>query len=183
MNKVIKNCLVTRSDALVLKEYCVDASSDLYKIYKSFNVSVNLQATSVYAMYAGVVSMLCKNSNNTHDVIMLLNSNQAIKYGDLKEVHVKVNQFVDVSTYLGEANKYVKIEYMSTFVKSPYLFRVGDIVMYKDDPMKILDPSSNEIRNESQQYSESGLQGFVDKYDGGYQSSFQFMLSNNRGDD
>ena len=183
MGKVIKNCLITRSDASVMKEYCVDTSDPLYKVYKGFNTSVNLEATSVYSMYSGVVSMVCGDPKSGYEVSVLLNANQAIKYGNLKSVDVQENQQVDVTSKIGEAKRYVKIEYMTTFTRSKFNYRVGTVMMYKDDPMKILDASSTEIQNSSMQYSESGLQGVYDKYDGGLNPSMVFMLSNNKGDD
>lgn len=182
MSKVIKNCLITRSDASVLKEYCVDTSNPLYKQYKGFNTSVNLETTSVYSMYSGVVSMVCGNSKLGYEVSVLLNSNQAIKYGNLKSIEVHENQFVDVSCKIGEARKFVKVEYMNTYLRSNFNYRVGSVMMYKDDPMKILYPESTQIENQSIQYSESGLIGVVDKYDQGINPSMMFMLSDNRGE-
>ena len=182
MKKVIKNCLITRSDASVLKEFCIDVSNPLYKEYKGFNTSVNLEATSVYSMYSGVVSMVCGDSRLGYEVTVLLNANQAIKYGNLKSVEVSENQSIDVSQKIGESRKYVKVEYMNTFIRSKFNYRVGYVMMYKDDPMKILDIHSTEIQDTSVQYSESGLISIKDEYDRGLNPSMVFMLSDNRGD-
>lgn len=182
MNKVIKNCLVTRSDASVLKEFCIDVSSPLYKQYKGFNTSVNLEATSVYSMYSGVVSMICKESNLNYLVGVLINANQAIMFGNLKSINVRENQTVDVVTKIGEANKFVKVYYMTTFMKTLYTYRIGNILMYKDDPMKILDFRNSQIQDTSPQFSESGIIEIKNEYDQGLNPSMIFMLSDNRGD-
>lgn len=182
MNKVIKNCLITRSDASVLKEFCIDTSNPLYKIYKGFNTSVNLEATSVYNMYSGVVSVVCGDKRSGYEVGVLLNKTQAIKYGNLKSVDVNEGQYVDVSTKIGDANKYVKIEYMTVNTRTPFTYRIGSVLMYKDDPMKILDSNSNLVKDSLRQYDESGLIGVLDFYDQGLNPSMVFMLSDNRGD-
>lgn len=182
MNKVIKNCLITRSDASVLKEFCIDTANPLYKIYKGFNTSVNLEATSVYNMYSGVVSVVCGDIRSGYEVGVLLNTTQAIKYSNLKSVDVHEGQYVDVSTKIGESNKYVKVEYMTVNARTPFTYRIGSILMYKDDPMKILDVDSNLVRDTLRQYDESGLIGVLDFYDQGLNSSMVFMLSDNRGD-
>jgi len=182
MKKVIKNCLITRSDALVLKEFCIDVSNPLYKEYKGFNTSVNLEATSVYNMYSGVVSMVCGDPKTGYEVGVLLNVDQAVKYGNLKIVEVSEGQYVDISDKIGEAKKFVKIEYMTTDVKTPYTYRVGSVLMYKDDPMKILDPESTIVKDKLRQFDDSGLIGIIDEYDQGLNPSMVFMLSDNRGD-
>lgn len=183
MKKVIKNCLITRSDASVLKEFCIDKTNPLYKEYKGFNTSVNLEATSVYSMYTGVVSVVCGDVSSGYEVVIYLNPNQSIKYGNLKSILVDEGQSIDISEKLGEAKNYVKIEYMNTYNTSPYTYRLGSILMYKDDPMKILDLENTEIRDSFSQYSESGLQYTQTEYDQGINSSTVFMLSGNRGDD
>ncbi len=164
---VIEDCLVTQSDAKVLKQYCISTSSPLYKQYKGFNTSLNLSADKVYNMYAGRVATISGNSKIGFEVSVLVNQNQAIKYGNLRSITVKLNQFIDVSFQIGVANKYVSIEYMSTYIKNQYSYRVGTIQMYKDDPAKIIDITSTVMCNTSLQYSESGLYDVVDEYDGG----------------
>lgn len=182
MNKVIKNCLITRSDASVLKEFCIDTANPLYIQYKGFNTSVNLEATSVYSMYSGVVSMICKESSKNYSTCILLNSTQAMMFSNLKSVDVRENQAIDISSKIGEANKYVKIYYMNVFVKTPYTYRIGNILMYKDNPMKILDFKNSEVKDVSPQFSESGIIEIKNEYDQGLNPSMVFMLSDNKGD-
>lgn len=176
---IVSNCLITRSDAKVLKEYCIDKSNPLYRQYKGFNTSINLEASDVYTMYAGYVAIVFGDSRNGYEIVVRMNQDQAIKYGNLKSIDVKVNQQVDISQKVGQANKYVKVEYLTTYVKNPFSFRLGQTQMYKDDPAKIIDVSTSVVSNTSLQYNESGLQDFVYEYDGGVPASTQFMLSNN----
>ena len=187
MNKVIKNCLVTRSDALVLKEFCIDKSSPLYKTYKGFNTGVNLQASSVYSMYSGEVCMIWGQRTQSWVVGIFVNFDQLYLFKNLKSVAVDVGQSVDIGTYIGEANKWVTIEYANTYIKNEFPYRVGTrkgvVTMYKDDPMKILDPESTQIQDKLPQYDESQLQGVVDRYDQGLNPSMMFMLSDNKGGD
>lgn len=167
MGKVIKNCLVTGTDADVLKEYCIDRTNPLYSLYKGFNTSVNLSASDVYAAYAGTVMMITGNARTNYEVVVMCNVNQAVKYGNLKLVEVHKGQAVDVVTKIGSARGFVKVEYLTTYVKNPYSFRMNNIQMYKDDPMKILQPGSSVIQSASYQYSNSGLRDVVSALDGG----------------
>lgn len=181
--KVIKNCLITRSDARVVKEYCASTESPLYRQYKGFNTSVNLTATDVYTMYAGTVSMISGDKKSGLDVVVLINQQQAIRYRNLKEVSVKLNEFADISQKIGVAKTAVWIEYLSTHVKNQFPFRMNNTVMYKDDPMKILDIETTAVSTIGPQYSESGLMDFMDEYNGGYSWDMFRMLSDNRGSD
>lgn len=178
---VVKGCLITRSDAKVLREYCISTSSPLYLQYKGFNTSMNLSASSVYNLYSGYVTMIPGDARSGFEVVVLVNQNQAIKYSNLKSVEVTLNQRVDISQKLGEAKSYVKIEYLSTYVKNQFPFRIGSTQMYKDDPAKIIDPFNSYINNEFPQYDQSGLMGFMDEYDGGIAPSIEFELTGNRG--
>ena len=178
---VIKNCLITNSDAKILRQYCIDRNSPLYAEYKGFNTSVNLEATNVYNMYSGYVAMITGDSKSKYDVVICLNSSQAIKYGNLKSISIKIKQNVDITQQIGVADKYVKIEYLSTYTYNQYSFRLNDTQMYKDDPMKILDIDSAVIQTTSPQYSESGLIDVVSAYDGGIDPTSRFILSNNEG--
>lgn len=175
---VIKNCIITQSDAKILKKFCIDVSDPLYKQYGKFNTYVSLSCSDVYSMYSGKVVML--NQYNRYSVVILLNSSQAIRYGNLKSVDVKLNQSIDISQRIGIADKCVYIEYFTTRIKNNFPFRLNNILMYKDDPMNILD-SSNIIYN-SIQYSESGLQSIMDSYDGGIDIESELILSNNKGE-
>lgn len=178
---ILKNCIITRSDSRVLREYCDNTSSPLYREYKGFNTSVNLTASVVYTMYAGTVVMISGDVKSTYDVVVGMNQNQAIRYRNLKSISVKLNQHVDISDTIGIARTFVKIEYLTTNVKNQFPFRLNDIVMYKADPMKILDPENTEIQNSSPQYLQSGLRGFVNAWNGGIDDSMRKMLSDNKG--
>lgn len=177
--KEIQNCLITQSNAKVLKEFCIDNSSPLYKLYRGFNTSVNLEATSVYTMYAGYVAIVFGDSKSGYEVVVRMNQNQAIKYANLKSIDVRLNQQVDISQKIGEAKSFVRVEYLTTYTKNPYSFRIGPVQMYKDDPMKILDSQNSVAVNTSLMYKDSGLKDFLDEYDGGVSPSVVYMLSNN----
>lgn len=164
---VIKDCLITQSDAKILKKYCVDKSDPLYKQYKGYNTSINLETTKVYSMCYGLVVHVSGDAKYGYEVGVRVNQNQAIKYGNLKSINVKMHNVVDVSQQLGEANRYVSIEYLTTNIKNSYPYRIGSVQMYKDDPMKILDEDTSELKSTSPQYSQSGLQSVIDEFDGG----------------
>lgn len=179
---VIKNCLITNSDAKVLKEYCVDKTNPLYQKYRGFNTSLNLSASKVYNLYYGRVVMITGSSRFMYEVVVKLNDHQAIKYGNLKSVSVSQGQDADIGSEIGTANKYVAVEYMSTYVKNQYSFRINSIQMYKDDPAKLFDDSLHIIESQPVSYfSQSGLREVVSEYDGGIYDSSIFILSDNRG--
>lgn len=155
MNKVIKNCLITNSDATVLKEYCIDKSNPLYRQYKGFNTSVNLEAKDVHSLCYGQVCMITGDKKSGYDVAVRVNQNQVVRYGNLNTVDVAVNDIVDISNKIGEVKNWVKFEYMNTYTKNQYSFRVGDVQMYKDDPMKIFDSNTAVLQGKSLQYNQS----------------------------
>lgn len=176
---IIKNCLVTNTDAKVLREYCIDKLNPLYQKYRGFNTSINLEASNVFNIYSGYVAVVFGNSRSGYEIVVSINYNQAIKYGNLKSVDVTLNQSVDIGQKLGEANKYVSIEYLSTYVKNQYSFRLRDVQMYKDDPSKIINVATSDFSPTNLQYNQSGLMDFVDEYNGGIDPMVQFILSDN----
>lgn len=161
MDKVIKNCLITNSDAKVLKEYCIDKSDPLYKEYKGFNTSVNLEASNVYSMCYGQVCMISGDKKSGYDVAVRVNQNQVVRYGNLSSVDVAVNDIVDISNKIGEVKHWVRFEYMSTKVKNQYSFRVGNTQMYKDNPMKIFDSDNAILQGDSPQYYQSAAYDLI----------------------
>ena len=182
MSRVIKNCLITQSDATVLKEYCVDKSNPLYMQYRGFNTCINLEATTVYSPYYGTVSNVSGNHRFGYEVVISINPNQAIKFSHLKNTILEWNQTVDVGQKVGEANKYVSFEYITTYVKNQYDTKVGGVKMYKDDPAKVIDPNNSVMKTSAPKFSDSGLQEVVSDLDGGIDESSQYILSNNKGD-
>ena len=163
----IKDCIITNSDAKVLREWCVDKNSPLYKEYKGYNTSINLETKEVFNAYTGYVAMVSGDKRLGYDVVVRINEKQAIRYCNLKSVNVKMRDNVDISQQIGEANKYVKVEYLTTKANNQYAFRLGDKQMYKDDPSKIIDPLNSNISLTFPQYSESGLMDFEEAYNGG----------------
>lgn len=180
---VIKDCLITQSDAKVLKEYCIDKSNPLYKEYKGFNTSVNLEATDIYNGYMGLVAMVSGDSRTGYEVTVQLNLDQAVKYGNLKHVDVQMNNYIDIGEKIGVANKWLRFEYMNTNVHNQYSFRVGDVQMYKDDPMNILDPDRFVLLSSSEQYSNSGLIDIEEEFDDGFEPLEEFDSDNGSVDD
>lgn len=180
---VIKNCLITQSDAKVLREYCIDKSNPLYLQYKGYNTSVNLETIDVYNGYFGKVVMIAGDTKTGFEVVVQMNLDQAVKYGNLKSVEVKLYQDVDVSQKIGEAKKWLKFEYMTTNSKNQFPFRVGNIQMYKADPVLVLDPSLYTPLNSSQQYSQSGMIGIEEEFDDGFNDFLIEFDSDNGVDD
>ena len=164
---VIKNCLITNTDATILKEYCVDKSNPLYVQYRGFNTCINLEADAVYSPYYGRVSQVSGNHRFGYSVVISINSEQAIKFSHLRTLIVEWNDFVDVGQKIGAANKYVSFEYITTYVKNQYDTMVSGVKMYKDDPMKVIDPSNSVIVATPQKFDDSGLRGVVSALDGG----------------
>ena len=183
MEYVIKNCLITNSDATILKEYCIDKSSPLYKEYKGYNTSINLEANEVFNGYTGRVSLISGDPRSKYDVVVQLNLNQAVKYGNLKSVNVKMGDFIDIGTKIGDASRWLKFEYMNTSVHNQFPFRIGDVQMYKDDPLNVLDPNKFMRLCTSEQYSRSGLIDIEEEFDDGFEPLVEFDSDNGSVDD
>ena len=168
MITMIKNCLITNSDAKVLRQFCIDKSDPLYKQYKGYNTSINLEAHEIYNGYTGRVVMITGDRRIGFEVVVLLNLDQAIKYGNLKSVDVTLNQDIDIGEKIGEVKNWVKIEYMTTNSQNQFPFRVLNTQMYKADPLLLLDFNLFELMNTSPQFSESGLIAIEEEFDGGF---------------
>lgn len=180
---VIKNCLITQSDAKVLREFCIDKQDPKYKEYKGYNTSVNLETTDVYSGYAGRVTMIAGDARRGFEVGVSMNTQQAIKYGNLKSVNISINQDVDIGTKIGEARRWVSVEYLTTNAENSFPCRIGLNQMYKDDPMLVLNPDNYVPLNRSPQFSESGLIAIEEEFDDGFNDFLIEFDSDNGVDD
>lgn len=181
---VIKNCLVTRTDAKIVKQFCIDKKDPLYRQYRGYRTSMRLEATDVYNLYAGTVVMIYGSKDIGFQVIVAADVDNLIRYENLKEIDVKKNDSIDIGTKIGSVKRFLDISYFTTQVKNDHPVRVGNFpVMYKDDPMKIIDPSNPAIMPITIVYEESGLMDTVEEYDGGIDESAVYELTGNRGED
>ena len=107
-------------------------------------------ATSVKSISQGTVIYIGA-SDGRYVVNVQSNANECIRYCHLKSVSVKLNDLVSTDTTIGQADKYVRVEYCTTFTKNKYVVRVYDQTYYKQDPSAILSGSYDIISYQSKQ--------------------------------
>ena len=95
-------------------------------------------ATSVKSVCEGTV-IYVGASDGRYVVNVQSNSNECIRYCRLKSVNVKINDKVGLDTVIGQADKFVRLEYCTTFVKSNYVVRIYNRTYYKQDPRPLLE--------------------------------------------
>lgn len=134
---IISNCVVTQSNATVLKEYVDSKTNPLYRKYNGFHTGVDLRTKEVYNLCPSNVVYVGQDSNKTYTVILQYNRANSVSYSNLKQVIVEPGQFIDYARKLGDCKDYVHVEYLSD-TKSEWPVRIGESTLYKHNPTSIL---------------------------------------------
>lgn len=164
---VITNCVITNSNAEVLKECVLNDSDPLYKTYGGYHTGIDLAATQVYALYGGTIVSIGKQKEG-HSVIIQTGSSLCICYRWIKSLsNIYAGQDISEKTYLGDVYKYVHVEsYLKDMSKWPV--RIGNTDWYKSDIMNILNNGyiSTVSNQDVRFYNELGIKELSD-YCGG----------------
>ena len=133
--QILKNCIITHTDALVTKTYDVRAGSNEY------HVGVDVEAETIYCPCYGVCIYNGLIDNKPSCTIQY-SENICLRFTHLEEVLVEQGALVAYDVPIGIADEYVHFEYLTSEQTYPY-FRVffncnQSYYMYKHDPMLVL---------------------------------------------
>ena len=135
---IITNCVVTNSDAEVVKEYVDSDRSALYKVYKGYHTGVDLKSSNVYSMCPGVVSIVnTMPDSKLLSVVIQFDATNCIIYSNIVNSMVDVGQIVSTYQQIGTCKDFVHFEYANT-VPSRWPVRVGAQTFFKHDPTQLL---------------------------------------------
>lgn len=175
----ISNCIITDSDAKVLKQCVLDKQDPLYKKYGGFHTGVDLIATTVFSLTPGKIIHVGSDGSHKKIIVALDDFNWCI-YGNLRLTSVSIGDTVFPKSYVGYADRYVHFEYCNS-TQSLWPVHVLKWTLYKQDPMVIIETP--------QKFG--ALSSFKVKVDSFWENHFDTdvdmpmirMLRFNRGDD
>ena len=136
MTTVLKDCIITNSDAEVVRSYTVALGEDAY------HLGIDLIADQVYcpcygvAIYTGLIDGL-------PSCTVQYSNNICLRFTHLSEVQVNAGDLIVASQVIGLADEYVHFEYLTSEATTP-AFRVffnasqTSYYLYKHDPMLVL---------------------------------------------
>ena len=112
---------------------------DYGKIVKRWPESsgIDILADSVYSICEGVVVFVGSSLDRTYVVNVQIDSNQFIRYYNLKSEAVSPNQVLKKGDKIGVANKVVRVEYCTKEPSGSNPVRIGTSEYYKHDPYPI----------------------------------------------
>lgn len=139
ITKHIPNCVVTGSDAVILKHFVIDKYDDLYKKYSGYNEGILLECIDkyVYNQFDGKV-MIVDYDNQRFSIVVQMDSDNCMKYSNLTECRVRKGQYVYSKDLLGKCKKSVKVEYCNTASPNNFPLRVLGTTFYKQNPETVL---------------------------------------------
>lgn len=130
-----------------------------------YHTSADILADMVYSISGGQVISVRNEENKTVSVSVLVNSNQLVRYGNLKIANVLEYETVSIGTSIGEADKYVKFEYCTKsqdnskwpvrfpkyqfFKQNPNLLIEGKIFLVDYDSMKYVAGDMYDVTDDS----------------------------------
>ncbi len=137
---VIKNCEITKSDAIIICPYIDSKNSPDFKKYKRLNECIEIATDSFYSMCYGSVYSVEKNSNNRYVVTVRFDSSTILRYCNLNSVDVKTGQYIHPSDKVGDTSYgRGQFEYATQFqCDSNWPVRIEEYTYYKHDPLDVL---------------------------------------------
>lgn len=136
---LLKSKRLTRENSKIVRPYCVDTDSEMFRQYKYLNPGINVSCTNVYSFCCGVVVKVGTEDSVYQDVSVQYNSTTLVRYKHLKSVAVEEGQPILPDVLIGVADKFVHFEYCTTQkISSVFAVRVDKITYYKQDPTPIV---------------------------------------------
>lgn len=137
---IISNCVVTQSNAQILRSYVDSVKDPLYKVYKKLclGVEIKLPKTpqTIYSLFPGVVVHV-GHVEKKYTIIIAYNSTHCVKYDNLTTAVVKLGDEVDTAQKIGTCADFLHFEYLNNNV-SNWPVRIDATTLYKHDPTVLL---------------------------------------------
>lgn len=104
-------------------------------------LGIDIEATSVYNIHKGVVVYVGQSTDGKYVVNVQLDATRIVRYCNLKTEYVSPNQAILEGVKIGEADKYVRVEYCASSLPTndkTQCIRVGASSYYKYNPYNLL---------------------------------------------
>lgn len=180
----ISNCEITGQTSKVLKECVMSDKHSLYKEYGGYHTGVDIEGSSVFNLFDGVVVWVGKNTQ-TYSVIVQTGDTFCMVYSNLTTADVIKGESINKGRKLGDVYKYVHVEKLSNDT-SKWPVRVGQRTWYKADVTGMLYGGYTSLV-ELPQFDELHIGEMSDYFsgeveDGNINPTTAYFLSNNGGD-
>lgn len=134
----ISKCPITKSNAKIVRSWIVDKNSTAFKNHGGYHTGIDLQCTTVYSVCYGVVIELGMHDEGYYFVTVQYDKDNCVRYMHLKSESVTLGSLVAKDDEIGEANKYVHFEYLTSKEGQPSLpVRIDTVTFYKQNPTNI----------------------------------------------
>lgn len=137
---IIKNCIITKSDAEIVKDWYVvenEIHSGIDLAAKFTNVDVNKM--NIYSPCYGVVVDILYTTEEKNVVVIQYSASICVRFANLTEVKVKKSALVKFGDLIGICSKFVHVEYLqlqTDTIKLPV--QVLTMTYYKTDPTALV---------------------------------------------
>ena len=152
MNDIINNCPITKKNSKLLKRWIADSKSVEYTQNGGYHTGVDIEASEVYSICAGVCTYVGKSLEERNVVVIQYDHNTSFRYCNLDKIYIRKGQIINTDEYIGSAHKFVHFEVLNP-ENSTWCVRVGNRQYYKHDPIKYLTDSNISLRVDNYQYN------------------------------
>lgn len=133
MGDILTNCIITKKDSEVLREYALTANG------KEYHTGIDIKAEEVYCPCKGVVVQRCL-VDGYQSVIVQYSEHIALRFSHLKESYVQDGQIILDDEKIGLADKFVHFEYLTNADNDPTIriYIMPGVELYMHDPRLVL---------------------------------------------
>lgn len=129
----IKNCIITKSDTEIVKNWKVTVN-DIHS-------GIDLSATDVYSPFYGVVIDCVYSPQDKYSVIIQYNAYTCVRLCNITSLAVKRGSLVTEGQLVGKCNKFVHVEFLSYYKPDglpPMSVRIENLSYYKVNPTELV---------------------------------------------
>jgi hypothetical protein len=129
---IIKNCIFTKSDSIILKSWKI--------LPDNIHTGVDISGNTIFSPCFGVVISILYDDSEKYVIVLQYNADVCIRISNLVFTNLKLGESIKLGDQIGYSNNYVHIEYLlSTISSTPSLcVRVGKYTYYKYNPIDLV---------------------------------------------
>lgn len=131
-----ENCPLTGKSSFVTYPYISDEKSIWYRRYGGLHSGIDILCDKAYSICKGVVAYVGQDmDNNTYSVTIQYNSEESIRYCNLKSSEVGRGDIIERDQLIGYTDNHLHFEYVTrTQRESIWPVRISKFQYYKQDP-------------------------------------------------
>lgn len=130
----LHNCPITQSSTNILVPFIDSDKDSWYKRYGGYHTGVDIEATSVYCLCAGIITYVGYDTEDLNVVTVQFNVNTTFRFANLKSVNVVEGRTIEQDELIGEADGFVHFELLTREL-SKWQVRIGHEDHWKHDPI------------------------------------------------